>query len=87
MSFRRGHITVTEYFEDQEEYLTGTFETYLELRTDAESIDFEDLTDFKAFLDQEEIEYEEELDLTFPPEESDDLGKLVEFVNDMGVVE
>lgn len=76
-----------DYFEETEEYLTGTFETYLELRTGNDDVVLEDLSDLQDFLDQEGVPYRRSRHLDFPPSESEDLGDLIRFVNEMEVVE
>lgn len=78
---------MTEYVKDTEEYLASVFETYLELRTDNDLIDFEDLSEFEAFLEEGGVEYDsEEFDLSYPPEDSEELGELIRFVNDTEVI-
>jgi hypothetical protein len=83
----RGRSTVTEYYENTEEYLSGTFETYLELRTGRDSVSFADRQDLQAFLDEFGVPYGRTAHLPFPPSDQDELGELVSFVNDMEVVE
>lgn len=78
---------MADYLKDTQEYLTDTFETYLELRTDNEEVVFEDLSDFQRFLEQEGVSYRNSQNLDFPPSESEELGELIRFVNEMEVVE
>ena len=78
---------MTEYTKDTEEYLANVFETYLELRTDSESVNFEDLSDLQEFLEEGGVNYNlEDVDFSYPPEDKDELGKLVRFVSDTEVV-
>ena len=77
---------MSEYVKDTEGYLASVFETYLELRTDSDFVDFEDLSDFKAFLEEGDVEYDEELDLSYPPTDSEELGELVRFVSGTEVI-
>ncbi|MFB6116340.1 MAG: hypothetical protein ABEK10_02400 [Candidatus Nanosalina sp.] len=78
---------MARYFEEKEQYLTSTFEIYLELRTGREEVVLEDFSDLQAFLDEEGVPYSRSHGLDFPPSESEDLGELIRFVNDMEVVE
>lgn len=78
---------MTKYYENTEEYLSGTFETYLELRTGRDSVSFADRQDLQAFLDEFGVSYRRTAHLPFPPSDQDELGELVSFVNDMEVVE
>lgn len=78
---------MTEYTKDTEEYLANVFETYLELRTDSESVNFEDLSDFEEFLEEGGVKYYlEDVDFSYPPEDSEELGQLVRFVSDTEVI-
>ena len=77
---------MSDYFEDTEQYLKGTFETYLELRTDIEEVVLEDLSDLQELLSQEDVSYESSQNLNFPPSESEELGELIRFVGKEGVV-
>lgn len=73
--------------ESDREY-AGIFETYLELRTDHDFVNFKDLSNFKTFLEEEGVEYEEEdFDLNYPPEDSEELGELVRYINSTEVIE
>lgn len=78
---------MTEYYEDTEGYLSGTFETYLELRTGREQVSFDDRQDIQAFLDEFGVPYRRTAHLPFPPSDQDELGELVRFVSDVEVVE
>lgn len=78
---------MTEYYENTEGYLSGTFETYLELRTDREDVSFADRSELQAFLDEFGIPYRRTAHLPFPPSDQDELGRLVRFVDDVEVFE
>lgn len=77
---------MSDYFEETEAYLTGTFETYLGLRTGNDNVVLEDFSDLQEFLNQEGVSYENSQDLNFPPSRSEELGELIRFVEETGVV-